>query len=116
MLGLQFDTCNPFALSLNFSNCILNHSVFYSQKLNNTHFSSCQLKEVDFSNCQLKSANFKASDLLFAIFEGCNLEKANFSEAKNYTINPELNIMKGAQFDIPEVIGLLNKYKLKINL
>jgi hypothetical protein len=45
-----------------------------------------------------------------------NLEKADFSTAKNYTIDAENNKLKKAIFSLPEVIGLLSKYDIIINV
>ncbi len=33
MLGLFFDHCNPFGLTVSFENCILTHSSFYKLRL-----------------------------------------------------------------------------------
>ena len=38
MLGLRFEDCNPFLLSFDFEDCILNFSSFYNQKLKGVSF------------------------------------------------------------------------------
>ena len=51
----------------------------------------CSLKEVDFAEANLMQATFDGCDLTNAIFDRSNLEKADFSTAINYHIDPELN-------------------------
>lgn len=46
MLGLHFESCNPFALSIGFYNSLLNHSSFYQMKIKKTIFKDSQLHEV----------------------------------------------------------------------
>ncbi len=116
MLGLYFDTCNDFNFSIDFDTCVLNHSVFYQTKLNNTTFNHCQLRGVDFSEANLKTTILFNCDLLEAIFDSTNLEKADLRKSKNYRINPENNLMNGAKLSIPEVLHLLDKYNLDIEM
>src|SRR4051812_1582868 len=49
MLGIRFEDCNQFGLSISFDRCILDHSSFYKVRLRETTFRSCQLHEVDFT-------------------------------------------------------------------
>lgn len=115
MLGLHFDKCNMFGFSAEFNQCQLNHSVFYGMKLGRTSFISCQLQGVDFGGAELKGVSLKSCDFLNAIFENTNLEKADFSKSIHYSIDPEMNKVKGAKFSLPEVVGLLHKYNLQID-
>lgn len=114
LLGLRFDHCEEFLFSVNFKNCILNLSSFYRLKLKKTIFRNCSLQEVDFAEADLNSAVFENCDLKGAIFESTLLEKADFRTSYNYSINPELNRVKKAQFSLPGVVGLLDKYDIVI--
>ena len=114
MLGLKFDSCNEFALSFTFENCILNFSTFYKTKIKKTLFKNCQLQEVDFTETDLSNVKFENCDLLRAFFMSSNLESANFRTAYNYSIDPESNRMKKAKFSILGLSGLLEKHKLDI--
>jgi uncharacterized protein YjbI with pentapeptide repeats len=114
MLGLKFESCNEFALSFSFENCILNFSTFYKTKIKKTQFKNCQLQEVDFTEADLSGARFENCDLLRAFFSSTNLESANFRTAFNYAIDPESNRMKKAKFSLLGLSGLLEKYKLDI--
>jgi hypothetical protein len=44
------------------------------------------------------------------------LEKANFTTARNYSINPQINIIKKAKFSFPDVVGLLDVFNITIEL
>ena len=114
MLGLRFDDCNPFGLSFNFENCILNHASFYKLKIKKTTFKNTQLQEVDLTECDLTSSIFENCDLTRTIFNNTNIEKADFQTSHNYSIDPEINRIKKAQFSIMGISGLLDKYDIKI--
>ena len=115
MLGLRFDHCNPFGFIVHFENCQLSHASFYQVKLAKTAFANSKLHEVDFTESDLSGANFDHCDLLNATFDHTILEKADFRTSFNYSIDPETNRIKGAKFSLPSVIGLLNKYGIKID-
>jgi len=42
------------------------------------------------------------------------MQEADFSEAFNYSINPETNRLRSAKFSIPGVTGLLDTYGIII--
>ncbi|MFA6058534.1 MAG: pentapeptide repeat-containing protein [Taibaiella sp.] len=114
MLGLHFDTCNPFGLSFRFEHCTLNHSSFYQAKIKKTVFNNVQLHEADFTDCDLSQSIFSNCDFSGATFDNTNIEKADLRTSFNYSIDPEKNKIKKARFSIPGVIGLLDKYGIEI--
>ncbi len=114
LLGLPFENCNSFLFSVGFDHCFLNVSSFYKLQLKKIKFNNCSLHEVDFTEADLTQAVFTECDLLGATFDRCNLEKADFSSAFNYRINPEENRMKKAKFSQQGLTGLLEKYDLTI--
>jgi len=114
LLGLRWDECNDFGLSIFFRGCYLNDSSFYGLKLRKTTFESCTLHEVDFSTADLSESVFIDSDLENAVFQQTNLVKTDFRSAINYSINPEQNKIKKAKFSIPEVVGLLTQHDIII--
>jgi len=116
MLGIRFDLCDAFGLAIEFNNCQLDHSSFYQVNLINSIFLDCKLIELDLTEANLSKIKIDNCDLAGAVFERTNLEKADFSAAFNYSIDPENNKLKGASFSIPAVIGLLDKYQLKIEI
>lgn len=114
MLGLSFDDCNAFNFSIHLEQCMLNHSVFYQVDLRKTTFKRCQLHEVDFTKANLDSVVFNQCDLASATFEGTHLQQTDFRNASNYSIDPEINNIKGARFSVPEVLRLLEKYDIDV--
>lgn len=116
MLGLRFENCSEFVLSLSFEDCILNDSSFYKLKIKKTIFANCRMHDIDLSEADLTACVFDKCDLKGAVFNRTVLEKADLRTAFNYSIDPELNRIKKAQFSVPSVIGLLNKYDIKITL
>ena len=59
-------------------------------------------------------AVFENCDLFNASFIHSNLEKTDFSSAKNYSLDPELNKITNAKFSFSGIAGLLNKYNIVI--
>jgi len=114
MLGLRFDECNDFGLSVSFDRCILDHSSFYQAKLKKTVFKDTQLHEADFTEADLSASVWNGCDLAGAVFDRTLLEKADFRTAYNYSIDPEHNRIKKAKFSLPAVTGLLHKYNIDI--
>lgn len=114
MLGYRFDQCNPFLLSFSFEDCILNFASFYKLKVKGTKFINCNLQQADFTEADLSLSVFLKCDLNGAIFQNTNLAGANFESARDFTIDPEVNQLKGAQFSAGNLAGLLARYKLKI--
>jgi fluoroquinolone resistance protein len=114
LLGLHFDNCNSFGLSLDFENCLLNQSVFYQLKLIGITFSNCQMHEVDFTETDLCKAVFDACDLTGAIFDRTRMEKTDFGKAFNFSISPLRNNLKKTKFSAAGLSGLLNDWDLII--
>jgi fluoroquinolone resistance protein len=116
ILGLDFSACNPYIFRPVFYNCIIDYSNFTSLNLKSIAFSSCQIKETDFSNCDMKNARFEKCDLEGSLFYHTNLEKVCFLASSNYTIDPEENVIKNAEFDLHGLPGLLSKHKIIIKV
>lgn len=89
-------------------------SYFPQMKLKKTVFQYSILQEVDFAQTDLTEADFKNCDLAGAIFDNSILEKADFREAVNFSIDPDSNRIKKAKFSAQELAGLLHKYQLAI--
>jgi uncharacterized protein YjbI with pentapeptide repeats len=114
MLGLQFETCNALGFSATFNRCRLNHSTFFQMKLDRFAFTDSQLQGVDFTGASLINATLRQCDLLDATFERTDLQHADLTGSFNYTMDPELNRLKGARFSLSGVTGLLDKYQIEI--
>lgn len=79
-----------------------------------TDFHDCTLLETDFSEADLTGATFQNSNLAATIFYHTNLEKVDFRTAQNFTIDPEINKLKGARFTYDSLEGLLRKYRIVV--
>ncbi len=114
MLGLQFDRCNAFSFTATYTDCLMNHCTFYQMKLARSIFSNCQLEGVDFTEADLQHAKIIDCNLLNANFENTNLQQADLRGSTKYSINPDINKLKGAMFSLSTIDGLLDKYGIKI--
>jgi len=114
LLGLNFNECNNFLLSLYFENCLLNLASFYKLKLKGTKFKNSNLQEIDFTEADLTNSDFDNCDLERAIFDRTILEKADFRTSYHFSIDPTINRIKKAKFSRNGLPGLLYKYNLII--
>ncbi|TRX37576.1 pentapeptide repeat-containing protein [Flavobacterium restrictum] len=114
VLGIQFHTCTDFLFTVHFEESILDYSSFANKKMPKTKFNSCSLREVSFVGTNLTNAVFDNCNLDGAVFNDTQLKEANFITAYNYKIDPEYNPMKKAKFSIQGIVGLLDKYDIKI--
>lgn len=115
MLGLHFEDCNQFLITVSFEGCNLNLSSFYKVNLKKTIFKNTSLNEVDFTETNLTNVLFDNCDLMSATFVEAILEKADLRTAYNYVIDPEVNRIKKARFSSNGLAGLLNKYDILID-
>ncbi len=114
MLAMRFDTCQKNGLSVAFNSCMLQQSSFYQAQLPKTRFHQSTLQGVDFTEANLAGAIFSDCNLLQAIFYQTHLEKADFTTAVDYSINPESNRIAKAKFAATGLAGLLHKYSIVI--
>lgn len=114
LLGLHFQNCSDFLFSVSFENCILNLSSFYQRNLKKTIFKNSSLQETDFTEADISNSVFDNCDLAMAIFDHTVLEKADLRTSYNYSIDPELNVIKKAKFAVAGIAGLLDKYDIEI--
>ena len=114
ILGVNFSECQDFLFSVEFDSCILDYASFMGKKMVKTRFAHSSLKEVSFSNTNLNGSVFDDTNLEDAVFNRTDLTSVNFTTAYNYTMDPELNILKKASFSTQGIAGLLVKYGIKI--
>lgn len=72
------------------------------------------MKEVSFIGTNLTNSSFENCNLDNAIFNDTQLAGADFRTAYNYKIDPEFNPMRKAKFSTQGIVGLLDKYDIKI--
>ena len=114
LLGIDFSKCTDFLFEVRFLDCAMDYAVFAYKKMPKTNFTSCSLKEVNFVGTNLTNATFENCNLDNAIFNETILAGADFTTATNYKIDPEFNPMKKAKFSTAGIMGLLEKYDIKI--
>lgn len=114
LLGIQFHECDDFLFSVAYEDCVLDYSSFSNKKMLKTRFQSCTLKEVSFIGTNLSNSFFKNCNLENAVFNDTQLASVDFKTAYNYKIDPEFNPMKKAKFSSQGIVGLLDKYDIKI--
>jgi uncharacterized protein YjbI with pentapeptide repeats len=105
--GNNFSQADSFALDIGFRKCIISNCIFSELKLRKTSFTECELDDCDFYKSDLTEADFTLASLQGTVFENTILEKAIFTDARNYAINPLKNNIKKARFSMPEAISLI---------
>ncbi|GAA4114726.1 pentapeptide repeat-containing protein [Aquimarina addita] len=115
MIGVYFDQCDTFLLSITFRNCILNYASFHGFKIKNTQFMECKLQDADFTNADISGVTFDQCDLNNAVFQNTIASKTDFRSAKNYKIDPTKNILKKAKFSHDGLIGLVDAFDIIVS-
>lgn len=72
------------------------------------------MHQIDFTETEAKKTSFIDCDLKDSIFDGTNLENADFLTANNFSINPSINQMKNSVFSRDNCFGLLNPFNIRI--
>jgi uncharacterized protein YjbI with pentapeptide repeats len=92
----------------------LQFAFFQDGKFVGTRFDKCDLSEANFTQANFSEAQFPDCRFFNAIFENTNLEKADFTTAEGFVINPANNRIKKAKFSLGGLPGLLADYDLEI--
>ena len=79
-----------------------------------TTFVECKLEEIEFIETDLSNSEFTHCTLSRSVFENSVLEAADFRNAFNFSVDPNINKMKGAKFSSHGLSGLLDKYEIEI--
>lgn len=114
LVGADFSVAKDFLFGVNFHDCILDYATFVKKKNKKAKFISCALKGTDFTSADLSLSVFTRSDLSGAVFINTVLTQADFADAYNFSINPELNNLKKARFSQAGLSGLLHKYDIVV--
>jgi uncharacterized protein YjbI with pentapeptide repeats len=102
----------PYRFS--FKGCKLDNSSFFRMELNSLNMIECSAKEIDFIEANLTKMVFGYTDLYHSRFNGANLSFADFSNAINYSIDPNQYKLKKTIFTMPEAISLLSGFDIVI--
>jgi fluoroquinolone resistance protein len=82
--------------------------------LKKSTFQACKLCEVDFTESDFTQSQFHECDFAGAIFYNTNLEQVDFRTSVRFSIHPEKNKIKKAQFSQSEIHGLLDQFGILI--
>lgn len=119
LIGINWTQGNWDQFKLNklggFFDCMINHGTFIGLELKGIQIKNCIAHEVDFREADLSKANFEGTDLSRSLFNNTNLTKADLRQARNYQIDPGMNILKQAKFSLPEAMGLLYSMDIVID-
>jgi uncharacterized protein YjbI with pentapeptide repeats len=116
LIGVNFSDINQFGFSTSFVDCQLDMASFAEMKLNKVSITRSRLRGTDLYGAEMTGCTLEECDLKETLFEQTNLEKVDLRSCKNYVIDPENNRIKGAKFSYPQVLGLLDKYNIKVDL
>ncbi|MBF0595810.1 MAG: pentapeptide repeat-containing protein [Candidatus Omnitrophica bacterium] len=114
LVGVIFSGVNHLLLSWTFKECKIELCDFSAVKMKHSRFLECLVHKNDFVNTDLTEADFTGSDLSGSKFQHTILEKADFTQACHYYIDPSTNRMKQARFSSPEVLALLLPFDIRI--
>lgn len=111
--AVQWSTLRS-ARTLQFLECELLHCSFAFMELPFFTLKNSIVREADFMESNCTGAIFEGSDLYLSVFQNTNITNASFVQAKNYAIDCRYCTIKGAKFDLPEAICLLNGLEITL--
>ncbi|WP_259071064.1 pentapeptide repeat-containing protein [Mucilaginibacter sp. X4EP1] len=112
--GADFSKSRDFLFEVKFDGCILDNAIFYKKKNKGIRFTDCSMLETDFTESDLTDAVFVNCNLNSAFFSRTILKNADLRTSYNYTIDPDINMLKKARFSVHGLPGLLAKYDIRI--
>lgn len=114
LTGVSFSDCSEGFFSADFTDCLMDYSGFMKRKMVKTVFRNCSLKSADFGSANLSNSVFDNCNLEHTVFHETNLQGVNFITSYNYSIDPTSNSVKGGQFSLEGLPGLLEIFKIKV--
>ena len=112
--GINFFTARRELVSLSFENCLIRYCSLAELKLKELRMVGCTLQHVDLSDADLTRADLTGSTFEDCTFRNTTLTKADLRTARGYSIDPRINKVTGARFDLPEVLGLLDAFDIRV--
>jgi len=114
LLGTNFSGARDLSFEVHFENCNLDYSSFDKKKMNKSSFKNCKIHHSNFTQCDLSKSTLSNCDLFETLFSGTNLSGLDFTENRNFMIDPETNALKGTKFLTSQLAGLLYRYPIII--
>jgi uncharacterized protein YjbI with pentapeptide repeats len=113
MLGVDWTLLKkPYRFS--FKKCKLDNCSFYRMELTGLNMIESSAREADFIEANLTKMVFDGTDLYHSRFSRANLSFTNFSNAINYSIDPNQCKLKKTIFTMPEAMSLLSAFDVVI--
>ncbi len=109
LMGIDWSDVRGLTFSVSFTNCVLSHSSFINQRMRKTKFIRCKAHETNFAGVDLTGSDFTGTDLEGARFVGTNLTEADLSEATNYKINPDDNVLRKTRYSLEAALALASR-------
>ena len=106
IIGVNW-TESAIPVSVDFFDSVISYCNFMGLNLKGIRIIRCTAKEVNFVETNLTQASCKFTDFSGSQFLNTNLTRADFSDAKNYSISPDSNLLKKTKFSLPEAVSLL---------
>ena len=110
--GVNFTMVDALLFSVEFRDCMMDYTKFYTLKIKGTLFSNCSLTAADFMNTDMTDVVFDNCNLHKSVFADTIANKADFTTSYNFSIDPEKNKLKKAKFSQAGLKGLLDKYDI----
>lgn len=114
VMGVLFETAKAFLFSIEARDTLFNHASFFGVDLQNSSFSKCTFEQADFTNAKCEGVHFKECSLHLARFEYTALQRADFTSARDFSIDPNVNQVKGTRFANDNLSGLLDAHPIEI--
>lgn len=114
LMGVNFTEAAQFMIKLSFKDCNLKYTNFFKMQIAETVFEACELEESQMSEADLTGALFLQSDLRNVQFDRAILNQADLRSAINFSIDPNKNQLKKARFSNDNLAGLLTAYPILI--
>jgi fluoroquinolone resistance protein len=115
LIGIDFSAANKPTLFKPFrrlDDCLVEMCNFSGLNMREVRFEGCTLRKCTFGETDLRDSTFGYSDLEGTAFHHADLSRADFTRARNYTIDPSVNKVNKAKFSVPEVLSLLRGFDI----
>lgn len=114
LLGANFSGIRDQVFEAHFDSCMMDYGSFDQKKLNRSSFKNCKMHNMNFTQADLSRCSLSGCDLFETLFSRTNLAGLDFTENRNFMIDPENNTIKGAKFLTVQLPGLLYRHNIVI--
>jgi fluoroquinolone resistance protein len=114
LIGANFSSARDFGFAVKFIDCNLNYATFDHLKMNQSVFFNCSIHEASLVQTDFTKTKFTNCDFSGSNFSKTNLTGVDLRTCVQMSIDPEENFIVKAKFQLQELPGLLEKYKLTI--